>query len=111
MAGSSTRLRGRNPKMWARLGILMSVALRNLFATWLNLIIGLLILAGTVLVVVGGALLDSLDASMSSSIIGSVAGDAQVYSGDSKDDLEVFGSFGGDDSDLTPILDFSKLDA
>jgi len=69
------------------LRILIRIALRNLFATKLNLIIGGIILVGTLLVVVGGALLDSMDQSMSRSIIGSVAGNIQVYSAKSKDEL------------------------
>src|SRR6266849_1368731 len=62
--------------------VLVRLALRNLFATKLNIIIGVIILVGTMLVVVGGALLDSMDASMSKSIIGSAAGHIQVYFGE-----------------------------
>ena len=71
----------------SKIKILFEIALRNLFASKINLVIGVIVLAGTVLVVVGGALLDSVDTSMSKSIKGSVAGDLQVYSAKSKDEL------------------------
>ena len=92
------------------LRILIRIALRNLFATKLNLIIGGIILVGTLLVVVGGALLDSMDQSMSRSIIGSVAGNIQVYSAKSKDELALYGAMGSE-ADLAAIDDFSKLKA
>ena len=43
---------------------------------------------------VGSSLLDSIDAAMSRSIIGSVAGHIQVYSAKSKDELALFGGMG-----------------
>src|SRR5215471_12338139 len=90
--------------------VLLRLALRNLFATKLNIIIGGIILAGTMLVVVGGALLDSMDESMSKSIIGSVAGHIQVYSGKSKGELALYGEMGSE-PDLSAITDFSKVKA
>jgi len=90
--------------------VLLRLALRNLFATKLNIIIGAIILVGTMLVVVGGALLDSMDTSMSKSIIGSVAGHIQVYSGKSKGELALYGEMGGE-PDLSAITDFSKVKA
>jgi len=92
----------------AQLRILTRIALRNLFATKLNLIIGGIILVGTLLVVVGGALLDSMDQSMSRSIIGSGAGNIQVYSAKSKDPLALYGAMGSE-PDLSAIDDFSKV--
>jgi ABC-type lipoprotein release transport system permease subunit len=88
--------------------VLFRLALRNLFATKLNIIIGVIILVGTMLVVVGGALLDSMDASMSKSIIGSAAGHIQVYSAKSKEELALYGQMGGE-PDLNAIPDFSKV--
>src|SRR6266849_4871013 len=88
--------------------VLVRLALRNLFATKLNIIIGVIILVGTMLVVVGGALLDSMDASMSKSIIGSAAGHIQVYSAKSKEELALYGQMGGE-PDLNAIPDFSKV--
>ena len=94
----------------AQLRILIRIALRNLFATKLNLIIGGIILVGTLLVVVGGALLDSMDQSMSRSIIGSGAGNIQVYSAKSKDPLALYGAMGSE-PDLSAIDDFAKVKA
>ncbi len=94
--------------MGGHLRVLIRIALRNLFASKLNLIIGGIILVETLLVVVGGALLDSMDQSMSRSIIGSVAGNIQVYSAKSKDPLALYGQMGAE-ADLAAIDDFSKL--
>ncbi len=94
--------------MGGHLLVLVRLALRNLFATKLNIIIGGIILAGTMLVVVGGALLDSMDESMSKSIIGSVAGNIQVYSAKSKEELALYGQMGSE-PDLSAITDFSKV--
>ena len=51
---------------------------------------------GAFLVVLGTCLLDSVDHSMSRSIVGSVAGNVQVYSANSTDDLDVMGGFSFD---------------
>ncbi|NMO14987.1 ABC transporter permease [Pyxidicoccus fallax] len=88
--------------------LLMQVAFRNLFTSKINLLIGGIIFFGTLLVVVGGALLDSMDSAMSRSIIGSVAGHIQVYSDDSKDELGLFGNMGGE-PDLAAVDDFSRI--
>ena len=90
------------------LRLLAQVALRNLFSSWVNVIIGAIILFGTVLVVVGGAVVDSLDASMSRSIIGSIAGHIQVYSERSRDTLALFGKMGGE-ADLSALERFADI--
>src|SRR4051812_3781581 len=46
---------------------------------------------------------------MSRSIIGSVAGNIQVYSSASKEDLDVMGGFNFDGNDIEPIPDFAKV--
>ena len=72
----------------ATFGMLAQIAMRNLFASRLKtLIIGGIILFGAILVVVGSSLLDSIEQSMSRSIIGSIAGNIQIYSAKSKDCL------------------------
>ncbi|MFL5351340.1 ABC transporter permease [Archangium sp.] len=91
-----------------QLKLLLQVALRNLFVSRINLLIGGIIFFGTVLVVVGGAFLDSMDEAMSRSIIGSVAGHLQVYSDHSKDELSLFGQMGGE-PDLSAMDDFSRI--
>jgi ABC-type lipoprotein release transport system permease subunit len=92
------------------LKVIVQIALRNLFASRLKtLIVGGIILFGSLLVVVGTALVDSVDASMSRSVIGSVAGHIQVYSAKSKDELTVMGSMAMESPDLTPLDDFAAL--
>lgn len=95
----------------SQLGVLLQIAWRNLFASRMNLIVGLIMLVGTALVVVGGSMFDSLNRSMSSSVIGSLAGHIQIYNAESKDPLALFGQFGGSDSRLEPIPDFPKVKA
>jgi ABC-type lipoprotein release transport system permease subunit len=87
--------------------MLSRLAIRNLFANFLNLMIGGIILVGTLLFVVGGSILNSVDTAMSRSIIGSVAGHLQVYSDKSKDELALFGNWVS--PDLAAIPDFSKV--
>jgi ABC-type antimicrobial peptide transport system permease subunit len=92
------------------LGLLLQVAFRNLFKSWINLIIGGIILFATFLVVTGGALLDSIDSSMSRSIIGSISGHLQVYSDKSKEELALFGGMGGE-TDIAAIDSFAPIKA
>src|SRR5271163_1983250 len=87
--------------------VMIHIAFRNLFASFLNVVIGCVILVGTLLFVVGGSLLGSVDSSMSRSITGSVAGNIQVYSDKSKEDLALFDAW--KTPDLTVIPDYSKL--
>ena len=93
-----------------RLQMLLMIALRNLRASPINLIIGALILGGTFTFVVLGSLLNSINASMAQSVIGSLAGDAQIYSAASKDELALYGSM-GTDPDLKNVDQFPKLKA
>lgn len=95
--------------MIARLVVLVQIALRNLFASFINFIIGGIILVGTCTTVVGGGMLDSLDRSMSRSVIGSVAGHVQIYSTKSKDELALFGGMTGGDPELAAMTDFAKV--
>lgn len=91
------------------LGILIQIALRNLFASRLKtLIVGGIIGFGSLLVVVGTSLLDSVNDGMARSIIGSAAGHLQVYSSDSKDELALYGGMMGD-PDLRPMEDFARV--
>jgi ABC-type lipoprotein release transport system permease subunit len=94
----------------ATFGVITKIAFRNLFASRLKtLIVGGIILFGALLVVVGGSFVDSIVAGMRRSIVGSVAGDIQVYSSKSKDPLEVMGSFSFEGGDLAPLDDFTKV--
>jgi ABC-type lipoprotein release transport system permease subunit len=93
------------------LGVIAQIALRNLFASrWKTLIVGGIIGFGAMLVVLGTSLLDSVDHSMSRSIIGSVAGNIQVYSKNSKDELDVMGGFSLDSAALEPLTDFAAVE-
>lgn len=95
---------------FATFQLLVQIAMRNLVASRLKtFIIGGIIFVGTVMVVVGGSLLDSVETSMARSVVGSVAGHLQIYSSKSKDELAIFGSMGGGDADLAAIDDFAKI--
>lgn len=97
---------------FATLGVVAQMAFRNLFASRLKtIIVGGIIFFGGLLVVVGNSLLDSVVASMSRSVIGSVAGHIQVYNAKSKDSLEVMGRMMMGDPDLAQLDDFSKVRA
>src|SRR5580658_9723814 len=83
--------------VFATLRVLLQIAFRNLFASRLKtFIVGGIVFFGALIVTVGGSMLDSVVSGMSRSIIGTLAGDIQVYSSKSKDDLSLFGNMGGD---------------
>jgi len=97
---------------FATLKVVAQMAFRNLFASRLKtIIVGGIIFFGGLLVVTGNSLLDSLVASMSRSVIGSVAGHIQVYNAKSKDSLEVMGRMMMGDPDLAQLDDFSAVRA
>jgi ABC-type lipoprotein release transport system permease subunit len=91
-------------------GVIAQIAFRNLFASRLKtVIVGGIIFFGALLVVAGTSFLDSIVTGMRRSIVGSVAGDIQVYSAESKDPLEVMGSFNPEGADLAALPDFAKV--
>src|SRR3954453_4417632 len=96
--------------MGGHLRILLQIAARNMLATRMNVIVGFIMLLGTMLILIGTSFIDSVDRAMTSSIQNSVAGHIQVYSSKYKDELALFGGFGGE-SNLSPILDYSKMRA
>jgi ABC-type lipoprotein release transport system permease subunit len=97
---------------FATLGVVAQIAFRNLFASRLKtIIVGGIIFFGGLLVVAGNSLLDSLVASMSRSVIGSVAGHIQVYNAKSKDPLEVMGRMMMGDPDISQLDDFGQVRA
>ncbi len=91
----------------SELFLLIQIAIRNLFASFLNFVIGGIILMGTLLFVVGGSLLSSVDSAMSKSITGSIAGHVQVYSDKSKEELSLFSNWTM--PDIAAVPDFSKI--
>ncbi len=95
---------------WDTLKIVAQIALRNLFASRIKtFIVGGIITFGAWIIVAGTSLLDSVDHSMSRSITGSIAGDIQVYSTESKETLDVFGGFGPGGNDIAPLSDFAQI--
>ncbi len=94
--------------MIARIVLLVRMAYRNLLASPINLLIGGLILFGTMVFVLLGGILDSLNQSMQRSVVGSLAGHIQIYSGASKDELTLYGQM-GNDPDLKAITDFPRI--
>ncbi len=75
-----------------RLGIIVRIALRSLTSHKVkNLIVGAILLLGTFLVILGTAVLDSVESAMQRSIVSSMAGHIQVYSSDGRDALALFG--------------------
>ncbi|MBX7114611.1 MAG: FtsX-like permease family protein [Myxococcaceae bacterium] len=93
----------------SELALLFHIARRNLFTTFINFIIGLIILVGTCGQVAGSSLLSTLTSSMSKSVIGSAAGHLQVYNDASEDELAIYGQMGGQDPSLEPITDFPEV--
>jgi len=90
-------------------GVLLQIAFRNLFASKAKtFIVGGIILFGAALVVIGSSLLDTVDRGMRGSVQGSLAGQLQIYSARSKDDLALYGGMMGE-SQLEPIEDFAAV--
>lgn len=75
-----------------RVKMLVLLALRTMVSHRVkNAIVGSIMVFGTMLVVVGTSLLDSVEASMRESVTSSVTGHAQVFSAQAKDALSMFG--------------------
>jgi ABC-type lipoprotein release transport system permease subunit len=98
--------------------VLIQIALRNLATHKLkSLVVGVLLVFGTMLLVVGTSLLSSLDRSMAQSLVHSIAGHLQVQQevcpddqprcGKARDKLSLFPA-GLDTSDVGRIPDFPK---
>lgn len=90
------------------LTLLIRLALRNLFASGINWVIGAIIAAGTFVVLVGNSIVSSMDAGLSHTVIHSAAGHLQVYSAKSKDDLVLWGG-ATNQPDLAPLPSFAQL--
>ncbi len=91
------------------LRVLLRIAFRNLTASPVRTaILGAIVLVGSLIVVVGSSLLDSIDRGMRTSIQGSLGGHLQVYDARSEGTLELYGGLRGE-SLLEPIEDFAKV--
>ncbi|MCG3174223.1 MAG: hypothetical protein GMKNLPBB_02451 [Myxococcota bacterium] len=96
-----------NPYEWR---LIARLSLHNLLNHRVkSLIIGVIILMGSFLVVVGTAMLDSIESSMSRSIISSLAGHLQVYSNKGKDELAIFGGMMMAAEDIGKMPDFKQV--
>lgn len=90
--------------------VTLIIAIRNLFThTTTTLIVGSIILFGTALVVIGTALLDSVEAAMERSITSSFAGHIQVYSSEGRDELALFGSGFMASDDIGELHEFGPV--
>lgn len=97
--------------MIAQLRLLVRLALRNLLAHKIkSLIVGSILFFGTFLVVLGSAILDSMEESMAKAITSSLSGHLQVYSDKAEDPLALFGSFGMGQPDIGEIENFSNVE-
>lgn len=74
-----------------------------------SLIVGFILMFGTMLLVVGTSFLDSVQSSMRKTVTSSLAGDLQIYPSEGEDELALFGSmtFGGED--IGEFEDFSRI--
>jgi len=92
--------------------ILVRLALRNL---WLHkvksLVLGFVLMFGTILVIGGNTLIDNIDRTMATSLIDSVTGHLQVTSAEGEDEMQIFGNFDGSTSDVGSIPDFERVQA
>jgi ABC-type lipoprotein release transport system permease subunit len=89
--------------------VLLRIAFRNLVASPVRTgILGAIVLVGSLIVVVGSSVLDSIDRGMRTSIQGSLGGHLQVYDARSEGELELYGGLRGE-SLLEPIEDFARV--
>ena len=89
--------------------VLLRISFRNLLASRAKTaIMGGIIGLGSLLVVFGTAIVDSLDEGMARSIQGSLTAHLQLYRKDSPDSLQVFGGMTGP-SRLEPMEDFEAV--
>lgn len=96
----------------ARLRLLVYMALRSLWSHKVkSLIVGSLMGFGTMLVVVGTALLDSIESAIERSVVHSLSGHLQVYAGTGRDELALFGDMTMGGADWGEIDDYAALKA
>lgn len=93
-----------------RMLMLTMLALRTMVSHRVkNAIVGSIMVFGTLLVVVGTSLLDSIQRAMQESITSSVTGHIQVFDKDAKDDLAIFGGMNAA-QEIGEINDFQVLE-
>jgi ABC-type lipoprotein release transport system permease subunit len=90
--------------------LLFRLGLRNLLLHKAkSLIVGFILLLGTMLVIVGSGLLHAVDQGMKRSLVNSVSAHIQLYSADSRDAFQLFGNFDGSAVDVGQITDFPRI--
>lgn len=94
----------------SRMGLLLTLAVRNLWSHRVKtMVVGTILAFGTFLVVIGTALIDSIEDAMEESVTQSVSGQFQVYSSEGRDELALFGGgFMGTD-DIGRIDRFERV--
>ena len=96
--------------MMDEIRVLIALSLRSLVSHKIkSAIVGLIMLSGTFLLVLGTAILDSIEHSMARSIVSSLVGHLQVYDAEAEDELALFGGFGFGSEDLGEIEDFGRV--
>ncbi|HNC96783.1 MAG TPA: FtsX-like permease family protein, partial [Myxococcota bacterium] len=91
--------------------LIVSLALRNLWAHKVkSFIVGMLLAFGTMLVVTGSAMIDSMESAMQKSVTSTVSGELQVYSKDAKDELALLGGLSFGPPDIGEINDFPSVE-
>ena len=89
---------------------LVMMAARNLSSHRVkSAIIASIMVVGTALLVIGTAMIDSLEASMQRVVTSSLAGHLQVYSSEGRDKLALFGDLSTGLPDLGEIEDFGRV--
>lgn len=88
--------------------LILRLSLRNLLARRINLLVGALLLFGTLGLVVGSSLVESVNRAMARSVRGTAAGDLQIYSRASRDPL-AFWALPFAEPEQTEITDFARL--
>lgn len=93
------------------LGLILTLAWRSVLSHRVkSLVIGSLLFAGTFVVVLGNALLDSVEEAMQALIVDSLAGQFQVKEADTKDQLSLFGGFGLGSADIGDIPAYEDVE-
>lgn len=91
-------------------GVIARIALRNISSNKVkSSIVASIMIFGTMLLVIGTAMLDSVEASMQKVVTSSLTGQLQVYSAQSKDELSLFGGLTASLPEIGEIEDFSRV--
>ena len=92
--------------------VLLRIALRNLYLQrFKTLLIGAILVMGTVLVVVGSGILDAVDTAMKTSVVNSVTAHIQIYNEDADETFQVFGNLDGSMPDIGRMKNFPRIEA